>query len=234
MRIAVVLPAYKESERIERVLDDLVSTLSEFPELRIIVVDDGSPDATANIVQDFAKRHPKATLTLLRHRTNLGKGAAAKSGCEASTRLGADITVLMDSDGQHKAVDVAKLLHVLEAHPHTLVIGSRKRQGEMPLMMRLGNFSLSSLASLLYGIKTRDTQSGLRAFYTEDYPKLRWLAMHYAMETEMLIFAAHNHIPVLEVPIQTIYHDKHKGTTPLDGIRILLLLISWRFRLLTK
>ncbi|RLC30852.1 glycosyltransferase family 2 protein, partial [Candidatus Woesebacteria bacterium] len=91
MKIFIVIPAYQEEERIGNVIRDVTKT--KFP---IVVVDDGSKDNTFKIASKYR-------VTALRHKVNLGKGAAMKTGAEVAFKMGADAIVFMDSDGQHKA-----------------------------------------------------------------------------------------------------------------------------------
>jgi hypothetical protein len=94
--------------------------------------------------------------------------------------------------------------------------------------MRIGNRILNGASKLFFGITAKDTQSGYRAFSRSAYPKIRWAASHYAMETEMLILAGRQKMRVEEIEVPTVYHDHYKGTTPIDGFRILGTLLKWR------
>jgi glycosyltransferase involved in cell wall biosynthesis len=222
MKIAVVLPAYNEAARIGAVLEALPAEVSG-NELIAVVVDDGSHDETSSIAKKFSR------VKVIRHRTNLGKGAAAKTGCDAACKLGADIIVLMDSDGQHKSVDIARMVEpLLTDRLDQMVIGAREIGGSMPFMMRLGNKALNAVTKFLFGVDCNDSQSGFRAFSRQVYPSIRWASSSYAMETEMLILAAHSGVTLAEVPIETIYLDNYKGTTALDGLRIAKTLFKWR------
>lgn len=233
MNIAVVIPGYNEARRIGGVLEDVAKLPQWLSKdiFNIIVVDDGSRDATSKHAREYIEKMPEQVkLHVLRHQTNLGKGSAVQTGCEAAKRLKTDITVLMDGDGQHRAEDVATLIKMVKDQPGpALVIGARKRNRTMPLMMRFGNGLLSSLARGFFNIQVRDSQSGLRAFPTATYAKIRWASSDYAMETEMLIMATASRVKLIEVPIETIYYDRHKGTTPLDGLRIVRTLFEWKF-----
>lgn len=217
MKTIAVIPAFNEKGRIGGVLRDVVRHVDQ-----IVVVDDGSSEPVAQFV------HSDPKITVLRHRINLGKGAALKTGCEAAKKLGADTIVCMDSDGQHSPQDIPKFLHQLEKEQCDIVFGSRKIGKDMPLMMMLGNKFLSITMSLLFGIYVSDTQSGFRVFRTSAYPKLAWESPRYAVETEMIVNAGKHKLRWRESEIETIYHDKYKGTTVFDGIRIFLQILKWR------
>jgi glycosyltransferase involved in cell wall biosynthesis len=222
MKIAVVIPAYNEAKRIAPVLNAIPETIGEH-EVIVVAVDDGSKDDTFAVAQKTGKA------TVIRHRINLGKGAAAKTGCDAAYRLGADILVLMDADGQHRPEDLSRLIEpILSDEKADMVIGARPVGGPMPLMMRIGNFGFRLVIRSLFQIPVRDTQSGYRAFARSSYPLIRWGASNYAMETEMLILGAKNRLRFAEVGIETIYLDGYKGTTVLDGLRIMSTLLKWK------
>ena len=82
--------------------------------------------------------------------------------------------------------------------------------------------------SFLYGIDINDTQSGYRAFSAEAYKKIRWNASDYSMETEMISKAGKQKLKYVQIPIGTIYSDKYKGTTIIDGMKIVFNMVRWR------
>ena len=212
-RIGIVMPAYNEAGRIGGVLTGLGSRVGGSP-VQVVVVDDGSTDRTS----DIAREHHALVIT---HPINLGKGAAMKTGCMAALRLGCDVLVLMDADGQHSPADLPALVAPIFRGEADLVLGRRRFAGQMPATARLGNWGLTRLFAMMFGASFADTQCGLRAFTTAAYRKLDWLATDYAVETEMLVRAAKARLRTVEVAIDTIYHDTYKGTTMLDGVRIL-------------
>jgi glycosyltransferase involved in cell wall biosynthesis len=220
VEVAVVLPAFNERARIASVLG-AVGALRLPEQPRLTVVDDGSSDGTAEAARAAGAR-------VFSHRVNLGKGASLLTGVEAAVHDGAEVVVLMDADGQHEPADLALLLEPLREGRADLVLGYRRFAGEMPLTMRFGNRLLSGVFATLFGLRVRDTQCGYRAFRAEVFEHLRWAALDYAVETEMLVRAARRHVRIEEVPIATVYHDRYKGTTPVDGIRILANMLRWR------
>jgi hypothetical protein len=82
--------------------------------------------------------------------------------------------------------------------------------------------------NILYGIRLNDTQCGFRAFSGDAYKKIRWNASDYSMESEMISRAGKQRLKYVQIPIRTIYSDKYKGTTILDGIRIVINMVRWR------
>jgi len=100
----------------------------------------------------------------------------------------------------------------------------------MPALMRIGNWGLNQLVLMLFKVKIKDTQCGFRAFNAKVYPKIRWQTDDYSMESEMIAKAGKHKINYAEIPIETIYQDNYKGTTILDGMKIGLNMLFWRFR----
>lgn len=221
MKIFLVIPAYNEAQRIGAVLERVPKQIGKHS-VTTIVVDDGSKDKTS------AKAKEYLHVVALRHRINLGKGAAAKTGCDAAFKMGADVIVLMDADGQHRPEDLKDIVTPILEKKTELVLGVRSLDKKMPFPMRFGNKALNFVSKVMFKITASDTQSGFRAFESSSYEKLRWGAANYAMEMEMLILAYHHNLKVEEVEIPTIYLDNYKGTTAVDGLRILKVLLKWK------
>ena len=218
--LAVVVPARNEVGHLPSVIAGIPRYLPGVGSVRVIVVDDGSEDGTG-----AAARAGGALV--VRHRVNLGKGAALLTGCDVAVRRGAGMIVVMDGDGQHRAADIRRLVGPLVDGFADLVVAYRNFGGAMPAAMRLGNWGLSAAFGVLYGHRFRDTQCGFRAFTGEAYAKIRWESAAYAVETEMLVRAARAGQRVIEVPIEAVYHDRYKGTTPADGVRIFASMLRW-------
>jgi len=88
-------------------------------------------------------------------------------------------------------------------------------------VMKIGNRFISNSVKILYGLKVDDSQCGFRAFTASAYAQIRWEAQDYFVETEILIKAGKKRLQHTQVPIETIYADKYKGTTVLDGVMII-------------
>ena len=217
-KIVAVIPAFNEYTKLSGVIEQTLKYVEE-----IIVIDDGSKRP----LKDFLPSLPN--LFTLRHKINLGKGAALKTGVEFAKMRKADFVVFIDADGQHNPSEIPSLIAPLADDNVDIVFGVRKFHEKMPLVARLGNIFLTQISQLLFRIKVSDTQSGFRAININIYPKIVWRSPRYAVETEMIVNAGKVKARFAEVPIQTIYHDKYRGTTVLDGIRIFFNMIYWKF-----
>ncbi len=211
-----VIPAYNEEKHIAEVLE---KTKKQLRPDRIIVVDDGSRDRTCSEAKT-------AGATVIRHAVNLGKGAAMKTGCDYAIKKGAEAIVLMDSDGQHDPKDIPRFANALiEAD---MAFGYRKHGKSMPLVLKIGNLLIDTAIKILFQINIKDTQSGYRAFTTETYKKIRWTASDYSAESEMIALSGKHKIRFVQIPIETIYLDRYKGTGVLDGVSIVTKMAWWK------
>lgn len=213
MELAIIIPARNEERTIERVVSAAVMYG------KVIVVDDGSEDTTGTLA-----RHAGALV--LRHAINLGKGAALKTGCDYAVRHGAHMIVALDADAQHDPSHIPSFVRLLRIYD--IVFGYRTFSHSMPFIFRFGNIFINKLAAFLYDVRLRDTQCGYRAFTAETYKKVRWRSPDYSVESEMVARVGKCGLKFVEVPIETVYLDSYKGTTVLDGIRIVLKMLWWR------
>jgi len=214
MQNYVIIPAHDEEKSIKGTI-----TKAKRHSFNIVVVDDGSKDRTAEICT-----HEK--VTLLHHKVNLGKGAALKTGCDYALTQGAKNIVVIDADGQHDPNLIPFFFKELENAE--IVFSHRERSKNMPLVLKLGNIFINKFLTLLYGVKINDSQCGYRAFTADAYHKVRWNANDYFMETEMIINAGKAKLKYTQIPIETVYNDKFKGTTVKDGVLIIMKMISSR------
>jgi glycosyltransferase involved in cell wall biosynthesis len=213
---ALVIPAHNEEPRIGKVLEEAKRYASQ-----IIVVDDGSEDKTVKIAESFK-------VTVLSHLINLGKGAALKTGCEAAFKMGAQVVVTLDSDGQHNPGDIPRFIKSIQEKKIDFVLGSRNLGFGMPLIRIIGNKIDSFLIKLFFGIYVTDPLCGFRALTRKAYQKIIWESSGYGVETEMIAKAGMKNISFVEIPIETVYTDKYKGVSILDAYRIFFDILKWR------
>jgi len=218
LKICAVIPAYNEEDNIAEVVKKTKENVDS-----VIVVDDGSEDDTAHIAEMMGA-------TVVRHPVNMGKGFALETGIEKALEDDPDILVTLDADNQHDPADIPMLSNTLINENLDIVFGSRSLNGDMPLILRFGNWWLCKSAQVLFGTKVTDSQSGFKAFRRDAYEKLKWKSSHYSVDSEIIMNTGRNKLKHGQIPIKTLYNCKHKGTTVIDGIRIFLNMLLWRFK----
>jgi glycosyltransferase involved in cell wall biosynthesis len=169
-RTLVIIPAYNEEESLGHVIDQVHQAL---PHADIVVVNDGSTDATPRIAQSY-------DCIVLDLPYNLGIGSAMQTGFLYARDNGYEVTIQVDGDGQHDPAEIPELLAVLERGQVDVVIGSRYIEDRgyiTPAVRRLGIVILANVISLMTGQRFTDPTSGFRAsnrqairFCAEDYP----------------------------------------------------------------
>ena len=230
MNAAILIPSLNPDHK----LVDYVKELSEYGFSRIIVVNDGSSSEYDCL---FERCTEYAACILLKHGENKGKGEALKTGMryylENSNGLGGIVTG--DADGQHALDDTAKIAELLSEHKNSLLLGSRDFEGDhVPARSKFGNKTTSSVFKLFYGQKIGDTQTGLRGIPNSILPLICEMdGSRFEYETNMLIQCILHKIPIVEIPVRTIYLDENSSShfNPLtDSFRIYRLLIGQFFR----
>ena len=212
--IWIIIPAYNE----EKHISDVIKKTRKYCK-NIVVIDDGSRDDTYEIAK-------KLDVYVLKNVVNMGKGAALKTGCDFAIKQSAKKIIVMDSDGQHNPAQIKNILASLK--DVDIVFTYRKFSKHMPFILKLGNMLINRFTRLLYNVNLRDTQCGFRAFTSKAYKKVRWISSDYSMESEMIANTGKHHLRYKEIPIETIYSDKYKGTTIIDGVKIVLNMFKWK------
>jgi glycosyltransferase involved in cell wall biosynthesis len=194
IKILTIIPAYNEADSIGGVVSRVRTSV---PEADVVVIDDGSTDATAAIAQEAG-----ALVVSLPH--NLGIGGAVQTGYIFAAEMGYDVAVQVDGDGQHDAAEIAEIVAPLLAGQADIVIGSRYIEDRgyiTPFLRRMGIFVLASIVSLIIRQRVTDTTSGFRAVnrrviefcareYPRDYP-----------EPESVVLFRRAGFRVLEIPV---------------------------------
>lgn len=222
----VLIPAYKPDER----LVTLVRVLRERG-LSVTVVDDGGGEAYAA----FFAQCRELGASLACHAVNQGKGRALKTGINHILRAGKAIAgvVTADADGQHTPEDIEKIIGVMRENPQALVLGSRAFKGDVPFKSRAGNAITRVVYALASGIRVHDTQTGLRGLPASSLEQMMRIdGERYEYEMNMLLKLREMTMPVVEVPIETIYIDDNKGShfNPVrDAWRIYRVILTFVF-----
>lgn len=224
-KVVVIIPAYNEGSVIREVVTNAAAVFKKSPyAIDIVVVNDGSRDNTEKEAQS-------AGAYVVHHILNSGAGAATATGLSFAEKNGYDMAATMDADGQHSPEDVLKGFHEMQTSSADLIIGSRLIDSDgMSRVKVLGNKGLSLITFLLFGIKSTDSQSGLRIFSRRALENLRWHTSGYEFCSEMLWRANQLGMKIREYPIQAIYteYSKSKGQSNWNAINIIKSLLQRR------
>jgi len=191
----VLIPCLNEARAIRSVIESVLAL-----DLPVLVVDDGSDDATPDIVSGLP-------VTLVRHDQRRGKGEALRTGFRAALQRGHEAVISMDGDGQHVAADIPRLLAAAQRHPGHIVSGARIRHRErQPGYRRRANDFADWGISWAAGQALVDTQCGQR-YYPRAALELADIdSGGFAFETDILIEAAlQRDVRVVSVPIESRY-----------------------------
>jgi polyprenyl-phospho-N-acetylgalactosaminyl synthase len=211
--VFVIIPAYNENTIIESVIRQLLPY-----KYNIVVVDDGSAKSLAPLINELP-------VYLIRHKINLGQGAALQTGIDFALSKKAGYIVTFDADGQHQATDIEKLLQVLIHDKADIVSGSRFLKGATQHMsyMRKQLLQIARYVNYIFtGQLLTDAHNGLRAMTREAAQKIRIQENGMAHATEILHQIKKEKIKHKEVPVEIHYteYSKKKGQTLFSGFRI--------------
>jgi glycosyltransferase involved in cell wall biosynthesis len=212
--ILALIPAYNESERIEKVIRVACSYLP------VLVVDDGSSDNTAEIAQ-------RAGAEVLVQSPNQGKGAALVRGFRHALEKGYDAVITLDADRQHNPAEIPLFLERYQQTNADLIIGERDFS-KMPIVRRCSNTIGRAMFSWALGQKDRDNQSGYRLLSRRLLEKIITSTERgFEYEVEMMAVCVKLGYLLEWVTIQTIYGDEKSHIKPLKHI------VNW-FRIIAK
>src|SRR5512139_1237301 len=162
-KVVVTIPTYNERENIGSLIQEILALRIE-SDLVVLVVDDNSPDGTAEEVLRIGRRDPRVRLLLRKEQR--GRGLAGAAGFKEALDMGADFVIEMDGDGSHQPVFIPPLLDA--AKGRDLVLGSRFIEGgkdaDRPLHRRLVTFLVRHFIRRLFTVPVRDVSSGFRCF----------------------------------------------------------------------
>jgi polyprenyl-phospho-N-acetylgalactosaminyl synthase len=217
----VIIPAYNEARVIAGVIADVRRSGHH-----IVVVDDGSTDATAELAA-CAGDH-----AVIRHPINLGQGAALQTGVTFALSQGAEFIVTFDADGQHYVDDIEKLLAALRSHDADFALGSRflGQVTNLPTSRRITLTAAVWFTRLTTGLELTDAHNGLRAMTRRGASHIRLRQNRMAHASEILDQIASSGLKYVEVPVTVAYsvYSLGKGQRSSEAIDILLDLYARR------
>jgi glycosyltransferase involved in cell wall biosynthesis len=225
--VSFLIPAYNEAATIGEVLARIDALDLD---AQIVVVDDGSTDATAAIVEAYAQTRPHVELL---RQPNRGKGAAVRL---AATRMTKEIVVIQDADMEYDPADVIELIKPIERGVADVVYGSRLSGGAPQrayLFWHLvGNRFLSLLTGLLFNTTLSDMETGYKAFRSDVLRSLRLTQDDFAIEPEITGEVCRRKLRIYEMPIAYYgrTYAEGKNITWRDGFKAIRVLFQVRLR----
>ena len=213
-----VLPAYNE----ELVIGSVVLRTKQYVD-RVIVVDDGSSDRTAEVAR-------LAGADVLRLDHNTGKAYALLLGLRHARKTGCKVAVMLDADGQHDPSEIQRVAGLVSVGKADLVIGSRflTKSRDIPSYRQVGQKTLDLFTNIGSKAKVTDSQSGFRALSCQALDNLDFRSEGYNVESDMIAHFSEMGLPIMEVPISVNYHvpNKHKKNPVTHGLGVLSRLID--------
>ncbi len=212
----VIIPTYNEKENIEKMIRKV---LSLEPSFHVLLVDDGSPDGTGQIIKDLQKTFPD-TLFLIERSGKLGLGTAYIAGFQWALAHHYHFIFEMDADFSHNPEDLIKLRENC-ANGADLAIGSRYKSGinvvNWPMSRVLLSFYASKYVQFITGMPINDATAGFKCYRREvlqsiDFNKIKFVG--YAFQIEMKFVTWKKGFNIIEVPI--IFTDRSEGTSKMS------------------
>lgn len=218
-KVLVLIPCYREQGRIGGVVRETVAQ-----DLPVVVVDDGSDDATSAEAE-------AAGAQVIRHEVNKGKGSAIATGLAYAQSGNWDAVVMLDGDGQHRPAEIGRFLDTFNASRPDFIIGSRMTDAAgMPLVRRLTNRFMSWLLSRQLGSRITDTQCGFRLIARRAFPvALDCTSDGFSAESEILLQLALRGFTMCEVPVSVVYGTETSKIRPVrDTLKFIKMLTRFR------
>lgn len=214
----VIIPTYNEKENIEKIILKVFSLPHEF---HILIVDDGSPDGTGNIVKNLQQQFPQK-LFLMERSGKQGLGRAYIAGFHWAIERKYDYIFEMDADFSHNPDDLVRLRHACANEGADVAVGSRYVKGggvvNWPLKRVLLSYYASVYVRIITGMNVKDATAGFKCYKrkvleTIELDKIRFVG--YAFQIEMKFTAWKHGFKIKEVPIT--FADRIEGTSKMSG-----------------
>lgn len=205
-KVAIVIPALNEENALRHLLPEISPSIAQW----VIVADNGSTDGTAVVAQSSG--------AIVASEPTRGYGRNCLAGFKKACSLGADIVIFIDGDGSDDPADLPMMLAPLIEGYADLVIGSRvsnrSERGAIPPQARFGNWLVSRMIRILYGVRLSDIGS-FRVIHCSALETLHMNEMTFGWPVEMLVKAARANYRIVELPIH--YRQRSHGRSKVAG-----------------
>ncbi len=198
--LSIIIPVYNHAETVAGVVNGCLKTGHP-----VFVVDDGSTDSTADMLQHIKE------IFILRHGKNRGKGAAILTGLKEASKIG-DWALTIDADGQHDPADIRELVRAIPFNSRPIVVGTRQgmKNSQAPWTSRFGRKFSNFWVWASGGRLVKDSQSGFRIYPLPETLNLRVRSKRFQFEVEVLVKAGWQNMPIIEVPVHVNYKQLEK------------------------
>ncbi|MGQ0541365.1 MAG: dolichyl-phosphate beta-glucosyltransferase [Blastocatellia bacterium] len=223
--IAIVIPAFEEEDRLGASVEKVLTYVTESGlDAELIVVDDGSGDATAEVAEAAAAKFPKIDSQVIRYEKNRGKGFAVKTGLLAAN---ADIALFSDADLSTPIEEMPKLIEPIRSGEYDVTFGSRALDRSLigthqPWRREQGGKVFNLVVRLMTGMPFWDTQCGFKAFRMNVFGSLLDLMRidRFGFDVEFLFVADLHGLRLKEFPVRWDNDDRSKVSVVRDSIRM--------------
>jgi glycosyltransferase involved in cell wall biosynthesis len=228
MKLSIIIPVFNEENTIQAVVKKIIAL--KLPcRKEIIIVNDGSTDATADKINNLTIEYKN--LKILTHKQNSGKGAAIRTGVKQAT---GNYILIQDADLEYNPQEIWKLLSAINnnAEKPQAIYGSRFKinRPTMPFLYYLGNIILTSVTNLLYGCQLTDMETGYKLLPAKSIKELDLQSNRFDLEPEITAKLIKNNYQIIEVPInyRGRSHLAGKKITIKDSIGAIITLLKYR------
>lgn len=219
MKLSIIIPVYNEAGTLDELLEQVLAVPVE---KEVLLVDDGSDQATKDLLQTAVHN---GSVQLITHPQNKGKGAAVCTGLEHVT---GDVVIIQDADLEYDPQDYQGLLDVYRENQAQAVYGVRDLSRRSRLM-RWGNQAMTAITNLLFGSRLHDMETCYKLIDRELMQSLQLNSRGFEIEAEITAKLLLNKINIYEAPIKYDHREEGKKLTPWDGIPTVRTLLKYRF-----
>ncbi len=220
--ISVFFPCYNEQDNVARTVEQALSVLEKLnADFEVIIVDDGSADATAQIADEISSRDSR--VKVVHHPTNLGYGAALKSGFSAATK---ELAFYTDGDGQFDINEMPPLLPMIKQYD---IVSCYRLNRQDSFIRRINGWCWTKLVCLLFGMKIRDIDCAFKLYKREIFDNIKLSSAGALIDTEILARAIRKGYCVTQKGVH--HYPRTAGAQTGANLRVILRAFKELFKL---
>lgn len=220
--ISVFFPCYNEQENVERTVEKALDVLEKLnADFEVIIVDDGSSDATGRIADEIARQHGR--VKVVRHPHNLGYGAALQSGFKTATK---ELVFYTDGDGQFDIAEMPPLLDLMEQYD---IVSCYRLNRQDPIIRKINAWCWTQLVCLVFGLKIRDIDCAFKLYKREIFDKIELSSTGALIDAEILARAVRAGYRITQKGVH--HYPRTAGVQSGANIRVILRAFKELFKL---